>query len=227
MRGFRPTLLDTATIVVALVIFASAVWVLIIGPTGPIPMHFDIQGRPDRWGDRRELALVLALMGALSLIISLSMGWFATRTPDIARRRGLRIGQALTLFSFAMVAVLVPFISLRGISGQPPIAVPTLLTGFVGLLFVVIGAIIGRVAPNPVIGVRTPWTYKSRLSWDRSNRLFGRLSFWIGLITLIAAPFAPQPAGLIVLIAATLMGAVWSVIESWRVWRTDPDRQPF
>ena len=29
------------------------------------------------------------------------------------------------------------------------------------------------------------------------------------------------------LLAAIVVAAVWSVVESWRVWRTDPDRQPF
>ena len=24
-----------------------------------------------------------------------------------------------------------------------------------------------------------------------------------------------------------LIAALWSVFESWRVWRTDPERQPF
>jgi uncharacterized membrane protein len=78
-----------------------------------------------------------------------------------------------------------------------------------------------------VVGVRTPWTYKSRLAWDRSNRLAGRLLFLIGLAGLVSAPWAVQPLALIALIVAILVAAVWSVIESWRVWRTDPDRQPF
>ena len=40
-----------------------------------------------------------------------------------------------------------------------------------GLLFAALGALLGRVGPNPWVGVRTPWAYKSRTAWDRSNRL--------------------------------------------------------
>ena len=96
-----------------------------------------------------------------------------------------------------------------------------------GALFVVIGAFLGRVAPNPLVGVRTPWTFKSRLAWDRSNRLAGRLLFWLGLASVLSAPFAPQPAGMIAVVAGVLAAAAWSVFESWRVWRSDPQRQPF
>jgi uncharacterized membrane protein len=97
----------------------------------------------------------------------------------------------------------------------------------VSLILLVLGAFLGRVAPNPVVGVRTPWSYKSRLAWDRSNRLAGRLFFLLGLIGLIAAPVAPQPLGALSLTGAALIVAALSVFESWRVWRSDPDRQPF
>ena len=94
-------------------------------------------------------------------------------------------------------------------------------------LFLVIGSVLGRVGPNPIAGVRTPWSYKSRLAWDRSNRLAGRLLFLIGLAGVAAAPVAPQPLGYQAVIGAVILAAVVSVIESWRVWRADPDRQPF
>ena len=95
------------------------------------------------------------------------------------------------------------------------------------LIFLLTGAFLGRVGPNPVVGVRTPWSYKSRLAWDRSNRLAGRLFFLIGLAGLVTAPWAVQPFALIALIVAVTIAAVWSAVESWRVWRSDPDRQPF
>jgi uncharacterized membrane protein len=87
-----------------------------------------------------------------------------------------------------------------------------------------IGAYLGKVGPNPLIGVRTPWTFASRLAWDKSNRLMGRLFFWGGLSGIVAAPFAPQPAGLSLLAAVLLASAALAAFESWRVWRTDPDR---
>ena len=47
------------------------------------------------------------------------------------------------------------------------------------------------------------------------------------LLGLITAPLAPQPLGFSLLIVGVLIAAGWSVFESWRVWRADPDRQPF
>jgi len=95
------------------------------------------------------------------------------------------------------------------------------------LILVLTGALLGRVSPNPFVGVRTPWTYKSRRSWDRTNRLGGRLLFLTGLAGLALTPFIPTAwafSGLIVLI---LLITALTVFESWRVWRDDPERQPF
>jgi uncharacterized membrane protein len=94
----------------------------------------------------------------------------------------------------------------------------------VGAILAVSGAYLGKVGPNPLVGVRTPWTFASRLAWDKSNRLAGRLFFWGGLASFIAAPLAPQPLGMQATIAGALLAAAAAVFESWRVWRTDPDR---
>lgn len=104
---------------------------------------------------------------------------------------------------------------------------PGVAMAFTAFILLVTGAVLGRVSPNPFIGVKTPWAYKSRLAWDRSNRLAGRLMFWLGALGLVASPFIAQPAGMIALIVGVLIAAVWSGYESWRVWRTDPERQPF
>ena len=221
----RLTLLDTATVLFATVILAAAIWIALKGPTGPIAMHFDIQGRPNRWGDRQELAGTLALMSGLLGATAGGMSWFAVRAEDLARRRSLRVGQLVSVLSIAVVSAILAGTILG--SPQDGAATTGWATAGLGLLLLVIGAFLGRVGPNPVIGVRTPWNFKSRLAWDRSNRLAGRLFFWLGLVGILVGPFAPPAVGMTGLVVAILVAAAWSAFESWRVWRTDPDRQPF
>lgn len=226
MTDRRFTLLDTATVVTAAAILAAAAWIAVKGPMGPIPMHFDIQGRPDRWGDRNELAGTFALMAGLVGLTAGGMSWFAARTEDPSRRRGLRVGQLVSLLAIAVITVILAMTILG--AGQGDLAAsPGLATAGLGFVMLVIGAFLGRVAPNPVVGVRTPWSYKSRLAWDRSNRLAGRLFFGLGLAGVLAGPFLGATVGTTALIIGILIAAAWSAFESWRVWRTDPDRQPF
>lgn len=217
MTDRRFTLLDALTALVVAALLASAAWIAVAGPTGPLPMHFDINGRPDRWGDRMELAGVTAFMAFMAAITAGPMGWFAARAPDVGRRRGLKVGQLISLVAIVGVTAFMLGTILGHIDVAEPPPVMTWSMALMGLIFAAVGAFLGRVAPNPLVGVRTPWSFKSRLAWDRSNRLAGRLFFWLGLLALIAAPLSPQPAGFIAVIAGVLIAAVWSVAESWRV----------
>lgn len=219
----RASILDGMTGVAAIGLISLAAWVAVAGPEGPLPVHFNASGQADRWGDRTEVALLIAGMGLGCAVVCGLIGLAVARSDDPSRRRGLKTGQAISLLAFVSTALLMGWLSLGGATELAP-ALPMAL---ISLLIAGIGATAGRVGPNPVVGVRTPWAFKSRLAWDRSNRLAGRLFFWLGLIGLAAAPFAPQPLGLYVLTGAIIVAAALAVFESWRVWRDDPERQPF
>ncbi len=215
--------IDVATVGLSLMVGGLGVWTIFAGPTELLPVHWNASGQADDWGPREVVGGVLVGLALLTLLLGGGMALAAGRTEDPARRRALRYAQLVMILSIPVVSLLAASASLSGtsdIGGALPVAL-------MSLVILLIGAFLGRVGPNPFVGVRTPWAYKSRLSWERSNRLAGRLFFLIGLAGLLTAPFAPQPIGLYAILAAISLAAVWAVIESWRVWRTDPDRQPF
>jgi uncharacterized membrane protein len=215
--------LDAATLGLTLIVGGLGLWTVFAGPTELLPVHWNAAGEADGWGPREHVGGLLIGMAALTLALGGGMGLAARRTDDPARARALRYAQLVVILSLPLMSLLAASASLSGttdIGGAVPVAL-------MSLLFLLVGAFLGRVGPNPFVGVRTPWAFKSRLAWDRSNRLAGRLFFVIGLAGLLTAPFAPRPLNLYLLLAAIVLAAVWSVLESWRVWRTDPDRQPF
>ena len=215
--------LNLATVVLSLMVGGLGAWTFLAGPTELLPVHWNASGQADDWSTREVVGGVLVGMAMLTVLLGGGMALAAGRAEDPARRRALGYAQLVVVLSLPLTSLLIASASLSGatdISGALPMAL-------ISLVLLLIGAFLGRVGPNPVVGVRTPWAFKSRLAWDRSNRLAGRLFFIIGLAGLLTAPFAPRPLGLYALLAAILVAAVWSGFESWRVWRTDPDRQPF
>lgn len=226
MTDRRFTLLDAATVVLTVAIAALAVWVWLGLPDVPYPMHFNARGEVDRWGGKDELILVFSFMALMTAITAGMMGWYAEASDDAARRRSLRAGQAVSLLAIGGTTGFMAW-AILGAAWGAELPSTSWIMALTGLILVAVGAGLGRVGPNPVIGVRTPWSYKSRLAWDRSNRLAGRLFFWLGLALILSAPIAPQPAGSVVMSLLITGAALWSVFESWRVWRSDPDRQPF
>lgn len=223
-RPNRPEPADLLAVVVFAAVLALAAFIWRHGPPGLLPIHLDIFGRVDGRGDRTFVAIFLACLSiglgaCYALIGAVTHG----RSPDASRRRGLRTAKLLIVFIVAMVAGLTlaliygPASTVQASGGRISAAI-------LALIFLGIGAIIGKAGPNPFVGVRTYWTLKSRLAWDKSNRLMGRLFFWIGLAGLLASPWLDASLVTPALIVAILIAAAASVFESWRVWRTDPER---
>ncbi|HEY1224744.1 MAG TPA: SdpI family protein [Brevundimonas sp.] len=214
---------DMATVLLSVLMGGVGVAVFAAGPTELMPIHWGADGQADDWGTRELVGGAFLMLGFVNLLIAGGMGLAAARAEDPARSRGLRMSQTVVLIALTGVALFAGSSTLGGVTdmgGAAPMA-------GMSLLFLLIGAFLGRVGANPFVGVRTPWSYKSKLAWERSNRLAGRLFFLLGLAGLAAAPLAPQPLGYQAMIAGVLIAAAWAVFESWRVWRADPDRQPF
>jgi uncharacterized membrane protein len=215
---------DIAAALVVGVEAATAALVYWRGKLGPLPLHFGLSGQVDRWGDRHEVAFWLAGIAAVTGLAYLLL-------PALAiGRNGSRIARTMP---GARLALLVPSIvvtlfmvsmGLGLISGDNRTEALRAVMALSALVFVGVGALLGKAEPSPLVGVRTYWSLRSRLAWDKSNRLCGRLMFWLGLTGLALSPIAPQPLGFQGFIAALLAIAAISVFESWRVWRDDPNR---
>jgi len=226
-RRLRLDIVDLCAAAAAAAALALAFHIWRYGPAGLIPLHLDFRGRVDGWGDRNEAALVL---GAMTVVLGLGYALLAamghSQAPDSPARRGLRLARMAVLVVGALVVGLIAEMVFGGAApGADPAGPARLRVGTLSLIFAVVGALIGKAGPNPIVGVRTYWALKSRLAWDKSNRLAGRLFFWIGLAGLIAAPAAPPELATTILIVAILSAAAVSVFESWRVWRADPERR--
>lgn len=201
-------------------LLAAYVWRF--GNPGPIPMHFGLDGTVDRYGDRTEAAMLIAGMMVLSLIVGLMIDASA-RMLEADELRGLAMAKGLGVALPCLVSALMAGLALSMKPTQLLSAhsVSMVLFG----LFAVVGAVVGKVPPNAFVGVRTPWSLSSRLAWDRSNRLAGRLFLWFGLIGMVVSLALPQMLALPLLIVGVLIIAGLSMFESWRVWRSDPDRR--
>lgn len=99
--------------------------------------------------------------------------------------------------------------------------------GVCALLWLVLtikGALVGKLKPNGVIGLRVPWTLKSRLAWDKAHRTLGRALFWVGLAGLASSLSIPPTISMLLIIAAIVSAVTLALIEARSAWRSDPER---
>jgi len=219
---------DLAALALVAVQAAMAVYIYQFGPAGPIAVHFDLQGHPNGWADRHAVAIGIEVLAGITAAINLMLRIGVSRQPGfVEAKRTFALTQAVMLATAAMFTTLLVSLALANGQGISLLRLPLSL---VWLIFIIVGAFVGKVAPNPFLGVRVYWTLHSRLAWDKANRLAGRIFFFGGLIGLLAMPFVDLSRGITVFLAELLVliggGGALAIFESWRVWRDDPERIP-
>jgi uncharacterized membrane protein len=90
----------------------------------------------------------------------------------------------------------------------------------------VIGNFLGKTRSNWFMGIRTPWTMSSELSWTKTHRLGGRLFLAAGLLSIVLGLVTNAQVVFFALLPSIAVAAVVPIVYSYFVWRDDPERRP-
>jgi uncharacterized membrane protein len=184
-----------------------------------IAIHWNLQGEADDYGGKFAGLLLLPLM---TLGLYLLLLFLPRLDPGYRNYQSFAttyhvIRVSLTLFMALVYAITVLVALGYRIDVTAVVAIAT------GALLVVMGNFMGKLRPNWFVGVRTPWTLSSKLSWTKTHRLAGWLFILLG--TLIAATGVLRTDWMLGLtIAVGGVSLVWIVAYSYFVWRKDPTR---
>lgn len=209
------------------VIAAMFVAALVTLPTAPerVAVRWDLQGNATGYAGPAFALLmppVVALLTYLGLrflpLIDPGRANYATFAGTYTLVRWL-----IVLFLAGVYAVI--HLALRGVAVDVGLLVPL----GVGILFVLLGNVMGKLRPNWFVGIRTPWTLSSKRSWTRTHAVGGRVFVVIGLAFALV-PFG-RLAGISQLllpaaVGIAMAGVLYLFVYSYLIWRSDPDRIP-
>ena len=141
-----------------------------------VPLHWNIKGEIDRWGDKQELILIPFLLPLLTYVIFLFV-------PIIDPKKQLeKMGSKYYNFKF----ILILFVSLLSIfiiyiAKEQTFNNSIFIFIAIGFLFTIIGNFLKTIRPNYFIGIRTPWTLENEEVWKHTHIMAGKLWFVGGL----------------------------------------------
>jgi uncharacterized membrane protein len=194
----------------------------IVWRTSPdqIPVHWNAAGEVDRYGGKAEGLLMLPLITIGLYLLLLFLPRIDPRKANYALFTGsyavIRI--SLVVLMTAIHALVILWIE------DIKINAAVVVLGGVGLLFIVLGLVMGKVQPNWFVGIRTPWTLASRRSWVKTHRLGGWMFIGMGLVTMLSAAM-PGAWGMAIMMTVIFGSVAILVVYSYIEWRNDPDRQ--
>ena len=218
----RRPLLWTA-IICLLIMFAVSAYAWVTLPAGSqIPTHFGVNGRPDAYSSK---AFGLLFMPLLSVVIF----GLLYLVPAIDPRR-TNIAKSATAYNIIAIGAMVLLTAVDvaavayALGSQLDIAV--IVSVGVGLLFVAIGFALPRLKSSYLVGIRTPWTLTSDLSWRKTHVLGGWLFIAFGVLLIATGLWLPTAMAPWILFGGIAVIVLVPTVYSYVVWRSDPDRRP-
>jgi uncharacterized membrane protein len=220
---WKPIVLGMAGTALLIVLMAGISWSVWarIPADAQVPTHWGIDGKVDGYGSKSMALLVMPFvaLGLTALFAVLSL--VEPRQENLKKSRTGFLAIWLSLVAFLAVA----HTSLALIALGYAVPVTTVALAGIGGLFIVMGLVMPGIRSNFFMGIRTPWTLSSDLAWTKAHQLAGKLFIASGVLVVLGAILLPPVAAFILVIALPMPAAIAPCVQSYFVWRNDPNRE--
>ena len=184
-----------------------------------IAVHWNLQGAADGFGGKSLGLLLLPMVSLGVYLLTLLLPLFDPGRANYQNFAGTYNAIRMSISLFLSVIYTVTVLVALGYQ----VNMNTMVGLALGVLFVVLGNVMGKIRPNWFVGIRTPWTLSSKASWTKTHRLAGWLFIVMGL--LAAAWGLLQTVWLFgLMLAVDGSCAVLIIVYSYLVYRKDPLR---
>jgi uncharacterized membrane protein len=210
-------------------ILSKLIWLIIIGPAfyllaiynqipETIPTHYDVNGVPDRYGNKSELwfmtALIVFVNIAVYLLLTNVYRIDPKRTAVLNKDSLRRMAFAISLFMSGILAFLI-----YNHSNNNPNFLPRFIFVASGFLFSIMGNYMHNLRPNYFAGLRLPWTLENEENWRKTHAMAGKYWFWGGLVIGITCLFVPTLAAIVVMFSVTMIMTIIPGVYSYKLYR--------
>ena len=183
---------------------------------GKIPVHFGIDGTPDKYGERNQVFFIPATCTAVSVLVYLLLtniykldpkGWVA-KQPGIF----LKISMVVVVFISCMSIIVLNWTASQHTGGL------NLVLVMMGLLFAYMGNIMHSIKPNYFAGFRLPWTLESEENWRATHLLGSKIWFAGGILIALLALFIKPFVMFFIMMGIVLVMVIIPTVYSYRMF---------
>jgi uncharacterized membrane protein len=201
-------------------VITSIPWIYLLGIWNSlperIPVHFGINGAPDKYGAKNEIFLWPAICTALSILVYLLLTNIYKLDP---KRSAPKLSG--TFLKIAMVVVVfiscITIIVLSWTVKQHTIGLNLFLV-MMGLLLAYVGNVMHSIKPNYFAGFRVPWTLENEENWKATHLLGGKIWFAGGILIAILALFIKPIIMFFIMLCIVMVMLIIPTVYSYRMF---------
>lgn len=175
-----------------------------------VPMHWNLNGQIDRYGKKSELILIPILMPLLTYGILLL-------APLLDNNDSIKkMGEKFSRIKFVLVFFM-SLLSIFIIYTAQHAGISKINFVFIGLggMITMFGNYFKTIRPNYIIGIRTPWTLKNEIVWNKTHQWAGRLWFLGGLVIIGVAILSSTRLSIFIFFSVILIISILPIVYSY------------
>lgn len=178
-----------------------------------VPIHWNTLGEPDDFASRGFGAFLVPLMGLGFLILFPLLAKIDPRKANYKKfTSAWEWIQTLLIMMLAYFYGIQIFITFYP---EHQALMPRLMFGGIGLLFIALGNLMGKLRQNFFVGLRTPWTLSDPEVWQKSQRVAGWSFVTGGLLFILLAFWGDIPHIGAIFISITAMMILFPIVYSY------------
>jgi uncharacterized membrane protein len=179
-----------------------------------VPLHWNIKGEVDRYGDKSELILIPILTSVLIYVIFLVVPYIDPKKQ--IQKMGKKY-HTLKLIATTFMSVLALFIIYM--AKNQSVANPNYIFLLMGVLFIIFGNYFKTIKANYFIGIRTPWTLESEIVWKETHKMGGKIWFTGGLLIILSCLIFEKEINAVIFLIITAIMVLVPVVYSYLLFK--------
>lgn len=184
-----------------------------------VPVHFGIDMKPDKMGNKSELWLIAAIMVVVSMFVYFLLMNINRIDP---KRKDAGESSSFHKLAFGTVVFVSALNCLIITSAKDGTVMKNLIFPLLGLMFAFIGNYMVNIKPNYFAGIRLPWTLSSDENWRKTHHLGGKLWFAGGMLIAIVSLFLPGTQAFVFFISVVVIMVIIPLVYSYRLFKKHP-----
>ena len=176
-----------------------------------VPIHWNINGEIDRFGNKLELILIPLLFPLMTYLIFLVVPKIDPKQQinKFGSKKYQNLKTLIIVFMSILAVLMIYMAKNQSFANVNLIVLP------VGVLYIILGNYFKTIKANYFIGIRTPWTLENETVWKETHKLGGKLWFAGGLVIVMSSLLFENKANLIVFMMVTGINIIIPIVYSY------------
>jgi uncharacterized membrane protein len=180
-----------------------------------VPLHFGIDGQPDRFGARKELWIVPILFSIMGFGVYALMKNIHKIDPKQAAKLSVSVFRKLGFTLLIFMSLLSIYIIQSTVNQR----IDNFLSMILGLVFIVLGNLMHSLKQNYFFGLRLPWTLENENNWRKTHQYASKIWVVGGLFIVITGLILPLKSAMSALFVTVLFMVLIPSIFSYRYFK--------